>query len=79
MVNSITMKDNSQKDNNGGLTPTELIVLQLVTKGMTNREIAEKRQVAQRTIESHIHNMLCKIDLHNRTELACWAIKSELA
>ena len=73
------MKDNSKKDNNGGLTPTELIVLQLVTKGMTNREIAEQFNVAQRTIESHVHNMLNKTDFHNRTELACWAIKSNLA
>ena len=73
------MKDTSQNNNNVKLTPTELIVVQLVVKGMTNREIAEQRNVAQRTIESHVHNMLSKIDLHNRTELACWAIKSNLA
>lgn len=73
------MKNTSQKNNNGGLTPTELIIIQLVAKGMTNREIAEQLHNAQRTIESHIHNMLNKTDFHNRTELACWAIKSNIA
>lgn len=73
------MKDNSQKDNNVKLTPTELIVIELVAKGMTNREIAEQLHNAQRTIESHVHNMLTKTNLHNRTELAHWAIKSNLA
>ena len=67
------------KDNNAELTPTELVVVKLVVKGMTNREIAEHLNVAQRTVETHVHNMLAKIDLNNRTELACWAIKSNLA
>lgn len=67
------------KDNNAKLTPTELVVVKLVATGMTNREIAEQLNVAQRTIESHVHNMLTKIDLHNRTELAHWAIKSDIA
>lgn len=73
------MEDNSQKDNNIKLTPTELIVIQLVATGMPNREIAEQLNVAQRTIESHVHNMLTKTNLHNRTELAHWAIKSHIA
>jgi DNA-binding NarL/FixJ family response regulator len=58
------------------LTPTELKVVQLVAQGLANREIAEKLNVSQRTIESHVSNMLHKTSLHNRTELAQWAIKS---
>ena len=61
------------------LTPTELKVVQLVAQGMTNREIAEKLSVSQRTIESHVSNMLNKTSLHNRTELARWAIQSNKA
>lgn len=61
------------------LTPTELKVVQLVAKGMANREIAEKLNVSQRTIESHVSNMLNKTNLHNRTELARWAIESNRA
>jgi DNA-binding NarL/FixJ family response regulator len=61
------------------LTPTELKVVQLVAKGMANREIAEQLNVSQRTIESHVSNMLNKTSLNNRTELARWAIESNMA
>jgi len=61
------------------LTPTELKVVQLVAKGMPNREIAQKLNVSQRTIESHVSNMLNKTSLGNRTELARWAIESNMA
>lgn len=61
------------------LTPTELKVVQLVARGMANREIAEQMNVSQRTIESHVSNMLGKTGLHNRTELARWAIESNQA
>jgi DNA-binding NarL/FixJ family response regulator len=61
------------------LTPTELKVVQYVSQGMANREIAEEMNVSQRTIESHVSNMLGKIGLHNRTELARWAIESNMA
>lgn len=61
------------------LTPTELKVVQLVAQGMANKEIAEKLNVSQRTIESHVSNMLNKTSLHNRTELARWAIQNRMA
>ncbi|NEQ74282.1 MAG: response regulator transcription factor [Okeania sp. SIO2D1] len=61
------------------LTPTELKVVQLVAQGMANRDIAQLMEVSQRTIESHVSNMLGKTGLHNRTELARWAIESKKA
>ncbi|MGK7943961.1 MAG: response regulator transcription factor [Microcystaceae cyanobacterium] len=61
------------------LTPTESKVVRLVSQGMANREIAEQLKVSQRTIESHVSNMLNKTNLHNRTELARWAIESNKA
>ncbi|MGF1496144.1 MAG: response regulator transcription factor [Elainellaceae cyanobacterium] len=61
------------------LTPTELKVVQFVARGMANREIAEELKVSQRTIESHVSNMLGKTGLHNRTELARWAIENQMA
>jgi DNA-binding NarL/FixJ family response regulator len=61
------------------LTPTELRVVQFVARGMANREIAEALKVSQRTIESHVSNMLGKTGLHNRTELARWAIENQKA
>lgn len=60
------------------LTPTETKVLQYVARGMSNREIADCLGVSQRTIESHVSNMLGKTGLHNRTELARWAMENGL-
>jgi DNA-binding NarL/FixJ family response regulator len=68
-----------QVPSNVELTPTELKVVQLVAQGMANREIAERLNVSQRTIESHVSNMLNKTSLHNRTELARWAIECDMA
>lgn len=61
------------------LTPTELRVVQFVARGMANREIADELKVSQRTIESHVSNILGKTGLHNRTELARWAIENNKA
>ncbi len=61
------------------LTPTETRVIQLVSKGMSNREIAATLSVSQRTVESHVSNMLSKTGLHNRTELARWAMEGSLS
>lgn len=61
------------------LTPTELKVVQHVARGLANREIAEELNVSQRTVESHVSNMLGKTGLHNRTELARWSIENNMA
>lgn len=61
------------------LTPTELKVVQFVARGMSNRDVADHMGVSQRTIESHVSNMLGKTGLNNRTELARWAIESKKA
>ena len=61
------------------LTPTELKVIGLVAQGMGNREISQELKVSQRTIESHVSNMLNKTSLNNRTELARWAIENNMA
>lgn len=53
-------------------------MIQYVARGMSNREIAEVMGVSQRTVESHVSNMLSKTGLHNRTELARWALESGL-
>jgi DNA-binding NarL/FixJ family response regulator len=60
------------------LTPTEQKVVSWVARGLANREIAIAMNVSQRTIESHVSNMLAKTGLHNRTELARWALESHM-
>ena len=61
------------------LTPKEETIVQLVARGMKNQEIAEELNISQRTVESHVSNMLGKTGLHNRTELARWSLENQIA
>ncbi len=76
--NQLEKSSTIQVPSNVELTPTELKVVSLVAIGMANRDIANKLNVSQRTIESHVSNMLNKTNLKNRTELARWVIEKNL-
>ena len=52
------------------LTPRELIVLELVAAGRTNRQIAAQLFVSPRTVDVHVHHILAKLDAANRVEAA---------
>jgi DNA-binding CsgD family transcriptional regulator len=51
------------------LTVREREVAGLVAKALSNRQIAERLVLSERTIESHVRNILTKLGLSNRTEL----------
>ena len=52
------------------LSERELEVLQLVTEGMSNREIAEELYISTGTAKTHVHNLCGKLGVRNRTEAA---------
>ena len=60
------------------LTGRELEVVQLVAQGRNNHEIAEALVISEKTVKSHISNMLSKLHLDDRTQLAIYAIKHGL-
>jgi len=60
------------------LTPRERDVLTLVARGQTNREIGTALDVAENTVRRHLQNILEKLHLRNRVELAAYAMKHEL-
>ncbi|MCL1840751.1 MAG: response regulator transcription factor [Propionibacteriaceae bacterium] len=60
------------------LTARETEVLRLVATGLSYREIAERLVVSHRTVQNHVQNVLHKLELHNRVELARYAIKQGL-
>lgn len=60
------------------LTDRETDVLRLVAKGMTARQIAKKLVISHRTVENHVQSTLGKLQLHNRVELARYAIEHGL-
>jgi DNA-binding NarL/FixJ family response regulator len=55
------------------LTEREKAVLWLVARGKTNKEIAQQLDVAERTVEFHMSNILRKLDVASRVEAAMWA------
>jgi predicted ATPase/DNA-binding CsgD family transcriptional regulator len=54
------------------LTRRERQVADLVTQGLSNREIAAKLVISQRTAESHVEHILTKLGVTNRTQVAAW-------
>lgn len=61
------------------LTERENEILQLVAQGLTNDQIAEKLVVSERTVRTHVSNILAKLQLANRTQAALYALKEGLA
>lgn len=57
------------------LTRREHEIAELVSAGLTNRAIADRLVLSERTVEGHVRNMLAKLQLANRTELAAWALR----
>jgi len=53
-------------------------VLQLICEGATNREIAEKLIVSEHTVKVHLRNILNKLNLRNRQQIAAFAVHEGL-
>lgn len=62
----------------GDLTRREIEVLQLVSDGATDKEIASRLCIAQRTVKNHMHNILDKLHLQNRVQAATYALRQGL-
>jgi two-component system nitrate/nitrite response regulator NarL len=60
------------------LTPREREILALVARGDTNRQIAAALNIAENTVKNHIKNLLDKLSLDNRVQLAALAVKHEM-
>ncbi|WP_302893399.1 helix-turn-helix transcriptional regulator [Actinomadura luzonensis] len=62
----------------GMLTAREVEVLRLVAEGLTNREIAERLFIAQKTVSVHVSNILAKLEVSTRTQAAAAARRQGL-
>ncbi len=67
----------STKENPAGLTTRQLDVLNLVTNGLPNSEIANKLFISPKTVDHHISAILSKLGVHSRTQAV--AAASELS
>ena len=60
------------------LTERETEILRLVAKGVSYKSIAQRLGLSHRTVQNHVQNTLNKLQLHNRVELARYAIEQGL-
>lgn len=60
------------------LTPREVQVINKIADGLTNREIARQLFIEEQTVKNHVHNILDKLQLHNRLEAVQYAREKKL-
>jgi len=58
------------------LTRRELEIASLIAKGLTSQEIASRLFISERTVTTHVTNMLNKLGLRSRIQLASWVAGS---
>ncbi|MEO0826418.1 MAG: response regulator transcription factor [Cyanobacteria bacterium J06639_16] len=54
------------------VTPREQEVLHLIAEGASNREIAQRLHITEKTVKNHVSNILNRVNLRDRTQLAIW-------
>ncbi len=52
------------------MTKRELEIIALIADGQSNKEIARQLNIATHTVKSHMHNIMEKLALHNRLQIA---------
>jgi DNA-binding NarL/FixJ family response regulator len=57
------------------LSPREAEVTSLIALAMSNRQIAERLVLSERTVETHVRSILAKLGYSTRTEIAAWALR----
>jgi len=74
---TLTRRRADHEDPTADLTPSEHRVLGLIGEGLSNREIAERLGVAEKTVKNHITSLLAKMGLQRRTQVAAWVAAKE--
>ncbi|MEU6407907.1 response regulator transcription factor [Microbispora sp. NPDC046933] len=72
-------QDHEQDGAGAALTDREREVLRLLAAGRSNREIARELVVAEKTVKTHVSNVLMKLGVQDRTQAALYAVRHGLA
>ncbi len=78
LLKGIVQRTNDTEKGEEELTERELVVLRLVAKGYSNAQIGEELNIAVNTVKFHLKNILSKLQLENRTQVAAYAVRSGL-
>jgi DNA-binding NarL/FixJ family response regulator len=56
------------------LSKREVEIAELVAQGLSNKEIATRAFLSERTIETHVSNILDKLGVNSRVEISSWVV-----
>src|SRR5688500_11686742 len=73
IVRNAAVKDTARVIDSVRLTTRERQVIDLLGEGLSNKEIASRLHIAVHTVKSHVHNVLEKLALHSRLEVAAFS------
>lgn len=59
------------------MTPRERQVISLISEGLSNKQIASRLHIATHTVKSHVRNIMEKLTLHTRLQIAAYAHRQE--
>ena len=72
---SLQINVDNVKEINNEITKKESAVLELLTKGLDNKEIATKLNITELTVKTHLRNIYKKLNVKNRTQLVLMAMQ----
>jgi DNA-binding CsgD family transcriptional regulator len=72
----MTLRDRmASEDPVAALTRQEKRVLELIGEGLTNRQIADRMELAEKTAKNYVSSLLAKLGMHRRTEAAAFSVR----
>lgn len=78
VIHAIQGPSDEQEHAQSGLTDREVEILKLIAKGFPNQQIAKQLYISERTVRTHVSNILRKLNLPNRTQAALYAVREGL-
>jgi len=78
LLANLSNKSKQEKNLLEELTKRELDVLKEIAKGKSNKEIAAALFITEKTVKTHVSNLLAKLELADRTQAALYAVKNQL-
>ncbi|MHC0036854.1 response regulator [Pseudoneobacillus sp. C159] len=78
LLSHLANKNRDVKSLTDDLTKRELEVLLEIAKGKSNKEIASSLFITEKTVKTHVSNVLAKLELQDRTQAALFAVKNGL-
>jgi DNA-binding NarL/FixJ family response regulator len=78
LLKAMAHQADAAEENHTALSEREVDVLRLVAQGYSNPQIAQELFISVNTVKSHIKNILMKLNLENRTQVARYAVETGL-